>query len=366
MLVCLGSVNGVCEMSSTILYLVFGNKKEFQLELTYSVLSAVRFIRSQEVRIALVCDQDNCRPDLPVENLVISSAEINSWIIHYKYAAKAHALWLGLERYGGAVALVDTDTVFSRTPLELFRKVGPGRPVMHAEEGTLGDHAYWSGLLNKLDGPVDEYDISSRSRMMNSGVVALHETDKAAVPNALRLMKKLHEIESIFNIEQLSFTEALGKCGVIEACDDIIWHYWGHHRRFAHTQIGEIFSKFDKDTFDPNIDALPPIGMPPIPARVRARARLLQVVRRCDDNYRFAYIALLCAIGGRNNEWAHVALDVIEKMERIPVEISTDFGRFRGRELSKHAWLSSSVRQRWQAFWSTYEQSRSPMHVEAL
>ena len=125
-------------MTDTILYLVFGNKREFQLELTYSVLSTAHFLRSQEIRIALVCNPANRRPDLPVEHLVVSDAELNSWITQYKYAAKAYALGLGLERYGGSVALLDTDTVFTSNPRDLFRRVGPGRSFMQAEDGVLG------------------------------------------------------------------------------------------------------------------------------------------------------------------------------------------------------------------------------------
>jgi hypothetical protein len=329
--------------------------------LTYSVLSAAHFLRSKEARIALVCDQANCRPDLPVEHLVVSDAEMASWISRYKYAAKAHALWLGLERYGGAVALVDTDTVFRSNPLDLFRRVGPGRSVMHAEDGVLGDHAYWSGLLDRLDGPVEGYIVSPRSRMMNSGVVAMHETDKAAVPAALGLMNALNAMEPIFNIEQFAFTAALGQRTEMTASDDVIWHYWGHQRRFAHAQIDALFPEFNEDTFRHHLDAPPPIGMPPISALTRVRARLLQLVRRCDADYRFAYIASLCAVGERNNEWAHVALDALELMERLPPEVRTDFDRFRGQRLDAHAWLGSEVQQRWKAFWIAHEQGRSKM-----
>ncbi|SEN99384.1 hypothetical protein SAMN04489859_102713 [Paracoccus alcaliphilus] len=349
-------------MTDTILYLVFGNKREFQLELTYSVLSTAHFLRSQEIRIALACNPANRRPDLPVEHLVVSDAELNSWITQYKYAAKAYALGLGLERYGGSVALLDTDTVFTSNPRDLFRRVGPGRSLMQAEDGVLGDHACWRDLLDQLDGPVEGCDVSSKSRMMNSGVVALHESDKAAVPAALGLMSALHAIEPIFNIEQFAFTAALEQRGELAACDDVIWHYWGHQRRFAHAQLGALFPEFDKDTFIRHLDAPPPIGMPPTLAR--ARARLLQLVRRCDGDYRFAYIASLCAVGERNNEWAHVTLDVLEAMEHLPAKVTTDFGRFRGERLDAHAWLSSAARQRWQAFWSAYGQGRSAMHAE--
>lgn len=351
-------------MKDTLLYLVFGNKREFQLELTYSVLSAAHFLRSKEIRIVLVCDSSNRRPDLPIEHLVVSDADLDAWITRDKYAAKAHALSLGLERYGGAVALVDTDTVFTRSPLDLFRRVGPGRSVMHAEEGMLGDHAYWSGLLDSLHGPVEGHDVSSRSRMMNSGVVAIHEFDKAAIPAALELMNTLHSIEPIFNIEQFAFTAALGQRGELASCNDVIWHYWGHHRRFAHAQIGALFPQFDNDTFTRHLDAPPPIGMPPVPTLTRARARLLQLVRRCDGDYRFAYIASICAINGRNNEWAHVTLDALEAMNRLPDKVTSDFSRFRGERLEAHTWLSSAARQRWQTFWSAHGQSHSAVHAE--
>lgn len=347
--------HGYPALNKTILYLVFGKKQEYQLELTYSVLSAAHFLRSENIRIVLVCDQENRRPDLPVEHIIVPEATINDWVKQYKYAAKAKALALAVERYGGVVALVDTDTAFLRNPMDMLNRVRPGQSVMHAEEGYLGFHSYWGPLLDRLDGCVEGYRVTEDSRMMNSGVVALHEVNRAAIPRALKLMTTLNAIEPIFNIEQFSFTAALEACGQLVVCDDVIWHYWGHNRRFAHTQLRAIFPAYDSDSFYRHLDNPPPIGMPRIPTLVRARGRLLQLFRRCDSDYRFAYIASLCALFNCDNDWANVSLDVLNAIEHLPAAVAIDFNGFRVERLESYPWLNHAVRQRWRMFWKEYE-----------
>jgi hypothetical protein len=138
---------------NTIAYLVYGAQREYQLELTYSVLSAVHWLAGDgsNCRIALITDEANQRPDLPVEHVVFCSDEFSSWTRNgqYKHEAKVHVLLKALDKFKSKVALVDTDTYFNVNPPRLFEQIGPGQSVMHVYEGLLGDDEYLGPVLER-------------------------------------------------------------------------------------------------------------------------------------------------------------------------------------------------------------------------
>ena len=130
-----------------LLYLIYGDKRVYHLELTYSILSAARFLDENpaDTRIVLICDAANRRPDLPVEHLEIDAEQLHRWQLNgaYHHAAKINALHHALDHFKAPVALVDSDTVWHRHPQEVFDRIMPGHCVMHASEGALEDSLQW-------------------------------------------------------------------------------------------------------------------------------------------------------------------------------------------------------------------------------
>jgi hypothetical protein len=120
---------------NTIAYLLYGDTREYHLELTYSVLTARHFLRSDigDTRLLLITQENQFRDDLPIEQIHFSSSQFDDWTYgrQYFHGAKVHALALALDNSDGPVVLIDTDTAFTSSPRLLFDRIGPGRSVLH-------------------------------------------------------------------------------------------------------------------------------------------------------------------------------------------------------------------------------------------
>lgn len=348
---------------NTIAYLVYGNKPEYKLELTYSVLSAVHFLRGElsNTRIVLITDEANRRTDLPVEHLLFTEKDFagrtRSGV--YSHEAKVHALLAAMDHFGGAVVLVDTDTYFLSHPSKLFERVGPGKALMHAVDGTLGQFDYWRPILSTITGPVAGHNVSHQSNMFNSGVVGVDQSARATMDAVIPIINKLHKVSPVFNIEQFAFTAVLEKAFELSICPDIVYHYWGYERRFIHTQIREMFPSFESEIFDRNVDDLPPVGYPDNSMLNQVLSRLKALQRRQGGDYRFAYLSYRNALSSSHkafaNDWAHTTLDLLVRNKFNPLHIQADFRQMGPEQLNAHQWIEPETKQRWEDYWRTWD-----------
>lgn len=359
---------------NTIVYLVYGGRREYQLELTYSVLSALHWAGDQRSKfhIALVTDEASRRPDLPVENIVIPPAEFEIWSRggQYQHQAKVHAFMKALDLFKGKVALIDTDTYFLRDPLALFDRIAPGSSVMHAFEGTLGSDRLLGPLLGKLENgsSVDPilraYPISPATRLFNSGVIGLDYADRAVVDDVLPLLEEFYRILPAFNIEQFAFSVALDRRTSLTDGAELIRHYYGHERGFIRARIAELFPIFTSDLLRRYVPRLPAVGGFAKKRLIdRIRARLKAALRGEGSEYRFAYLAYLSALSNAYrsptlaNIWALIAVVVLRQNEFGIAEVEEDFPLM-GRP-DACFWANSDTRQAWTLIWREFEQARA-------
>lgn len=352
----------------TLVYLVYGNKRTYQLELTYSVLSASHFLRADpdDIKIVLMTTPPNRRDDLPVEHILIDESEILEWTLNgtFGHAAKYFALVRAMDEFRGAVAFIDTDTYFTRHPKLLFDRVGPGRSVMCDLDKPLGAHGYWLSLLDRINGtPVAGYSVDRASTMHNSGVVGVDWSLRSHIPEMFELMSALHSMQPLFTHEQFAFSAVLERHTSVSVCPDVIRHYWGFDRRFVHAQIEQLFPEYSVQLFERHVGHLRPLGMPEKRLIDRIRARGMGLMRRGSKQYVFAYLSYLSALASKSalmaDAWANTALDAIVS-EAVVWESSElrhmphDFRRFRPENLDSLGFLQPETRRRWQAYWATH------------
>jgi hypothetical protein len=359
----------------TLVYLIYGSRREYQLELTYSVLSAAHFASrgGANLRIVLITDEANRRPDLRVENVVFSAAEFANWTQNgqYRFAAKIHVVRKALDLFGGKVALIDTDTYFKVDPRWLFAKIGPGRAVMHAYEGMLGEDLYLGPILQKISAePTLSYPVGPTTRLFNSGVIGLDYRDRELLQDVLLLCAELYRIYPAFTTEQFAFSIVLHSRTFLSDCAELITHYYGYRRGFIHTQLDALFPHFTPEAFQRYVRALPALaGFPPKRKLDQIRARLKAMVRREGPEYRFAYLAYLSALSSARaspvhaNIWARINVAVLRHNE-FPIEsIEQDFGVMKSPQ--ELGWPSSETQDAWRLFWRELAHARGRGQLRA-
>ena len=352
---------------NTLVYLLYGAHREYQIELTYSVLSALHWAgdRCSDLRIALVTDEANRRTDLPVENIVFSPAEFAGWTRDglYRHEAKIHVVIEALNLFKGKVALIDTDTYFLRDPRALFDRIAPGSSVMHAYEGTLGNDRLLSPILRTATCDSSAYPISAATRLFNSGVIGIDYTDRAIVDDILPMVGRLYSVYPAFNIEQFACSVVLDRRTSLADGADLIRHYFGHERGFIRARIAESFPEFTSEAFRRHLPKLPPVsGFAKKRLIDKVRARLKTAFRGEGSEYRFAYLAYLSALSnaGRSptlaNIWALIAALVLRQNEFGIDEVEKDFALLEHPEACH--WATADTRRAWSTFWGEFRQAR--------
>lgn len=345
-------------MTETLLYLVYGNAPTYQLELGYSILSAVARMGTRRPNIVLMTEESGRRPDLPVDHLIFSAKDLACWTRdgRYNHACKVHAYLTALRHFGGKLVMVDTDTWFLADPMMLFDRVGRGRALMHDVDGMLGDFPEWSATVRHSG--EHGLDISPASVMFNSGVVACDESMLQQLETVPAYLDALLAAGAPFNAEQFAFGQMLLRGGEVEGCADLLRHYWGFERRFIHARIAQLMPERTERVFQ---NALTRFGTPVAgyPGRLfvaRLRSKLKGAQRKQQGElYPFAYLCYLSAFMETHpnfaDAWASTALDVIKVGGFAPEFVTRDFARLSPGRTSGLPWLQTDTRQRWSDYW---------------
>lgn len=360
-----------------IAYLLYGDSKEYQLELSFSILSALRLLKDNhgEVIISIISDRKDFSPNLPVDHIKLSQSELAEWTRNgtYNHRAKICALMKALDYYQTPVIMIDTDTYFIDNPNKLFERVSPQKSVMHCFENyMIGDKPFWRPIVEKIgDGiEIEGVCVSPQSPMFNSGVIGVDIANRKLIEKSLFLTDKLTSISPIFNIEQFSLGAVLNQDTNLLFSNDIVEHYHGYKRDFIHVQISKLLEDFKAAPLETLIAASNTLELdfPRKSLRDKIVTRLLALIKHWDGNYRFAYLAYRSALyyasknTGYANAWANVALLMAKIIVNESVEnkqnpallltnMRHDFQEFRKDTIEALAWIDSDVRSNWIRFW---------------
>lgn len=221
----------------TVLYVSFG-KGRHVCEVVASILSAAHFrsVRDGHVRICVITDDGSDFEKLPAEVVQMPEEVAQSWRgpDDYVYNVKIHALLHAMYHLGGPVAVLDGDTYFRRDPIALFKRIHPGRALMHVRECSLGqiDQTDHADMRRALDGHAytsrrgDELKLGTGMPCWNSGVVGVHPADAALVEEAVALSALINRLSGARTAEQMALGQLLERYTKLRGCRDIVFHYW--------------------------------------------------------------------------------------------------------------------------------------------
>ncbi len=371
-----------------LMFLFYGGRDEYRLELMLSLLSAHRQMRAapgrlraprDALKICVVTDQRDLDPALPIDVITVDHSTIERWATtaeghRYNHRAKIGSMLEVMTRHPGAdVTFVDSDTIFTQDPALLFERIDGRRTVLHKLECPAIEHEpIWTSIIGQIGAGIEVAGVPVRpsDTMFNSGVIGVSANHRQLVERCLPLTDRLVSIDaSIMNLEQFAFSRVLDEYTTVESSDDIVRHYCDHSRRFIHLQADRLFGgDFSAANFEAlladrvDLDAL---GYPPIPAKNKAAARAASTLLQWDDMYRFAYLCTRNAASaasvddGYANLWAATALEQLRMVERHRGgrldrrTLARDMGAFRPSQIDHQPWLSASARSAWHEFWAT-------------
>ena len=351
-----------------LLFLIYGTGREYHLELTYSILSAARFLKDDPagVRIVLASDASNQRPDLPVEHLLIDDETLKEWQMGgtYFHAAKPHALSYALHHFDAPTILIDSDTIIHTHPKHLFDRVGPGRSLMHRSEGPLDqmpNWQEWKTLIDRSGGTVAGRTISNASVMQNSGALGLDPEDVHLMDDIIAVIRAIRVHSDVFTAEQLAASLVLHQPTEIMACEDSVEHYWDGPRPYYRYQMARMFPQvLSGGSVDEADWSVAPLRQePPVKIIDRIAARLKRLHRRADWDYAYAYLAYRSALSCRHqdpdlaNVWADKALAILSwGLRRQRPEAAQDFSAFAPAKLHALGWMEPDLQSRWHKYWA--------------
>ncbi len=352
-----------------LLFQIYGQNRIYHLELTYSILSAARFLKddAEGVRIVLAADADNQRPDLPVDHLLLTPEMLHDWQMGgtYNHAIQAYALHHAVTHFDAPVILIDSDTVVREHPARMFDRIAPGKALMNKREREISETPewpQWQDLIAKSGGAVGGLPLGRETVMYNAGVLGIDPKDAPLMDDVKAVMHDIRNYSDVFTAVQLAASLVLGAKTDLSVCDDLVDHYWDGPRAYYHYQMNRMFP----GVLDGGGIAQPDLPLAPlkndIPATLsnRIAARIKRMRRAAEPGYAYAYLAYRSALSVRDADrelahvWAVTALNMLRWGLEHPRPPSTveDFRLFAPEQIEAQVWMKPDLRRQWRIYWS--------------
>ncbi|CAH0646953.1 MULTISPECIES: hypothetical protein [Pseudomonas] len=219
-----------------LVYLAFGPATYHQ-EACFSIISALAQLgstASSVMDIQVYTDNPQPYAGLPVTTHVLDEATRQAWNAPHGYHFRSkHVLLRQVLRQHPLAVLIDTDTFFRKSPLQLFDRVAPGKLLCN----TIGPH-YGANpkclLYKNLLGPLQSRGLADcQMPLVNSGVIGLTAADAGTLDRSIDLMDTLYPLaREAYTLEEFCLAVAAHGHLQLAACSDVIHHYWSRKAQF--------------------------------------------------------------------------------------------------------------------------------------
>ncbi|MEN5238676.1 MULTISPECIES: hypothetical protein [Pseudomonas] len=219
-----------------LVYLAFGPATYHQ-EACFSIVSALAHLRSTPGEaIDIQVYTDNLEPyrQLPVTAHLLDEATRKAWNQPHGYHFRSkHVLIRQILEQHPLAVLIDTDTFFRASPMQLFRRVVPGTLLCNAIGGRFGDNPHCV-LHQALAGILAERGLADEQMpLLNSGVIGLNACDAALLDQSIAMMDEFHPLApKAYTLEEFCLAVAAYRTLKVSECTDVIHHYWSRKAQF--------------------------------------------------------------------------------------------------------------------------------------
>jgi hypothetical protein len=219
-----------------LVYLVYGADTYHQ-EAVFSIASALAGMREtpdEALDIQVFTDNPEPYRDLPVRIRPLDENTRQAWIAPHGYHFRAkHVVMRQVLEESGLALLIDTDTFFHCSPLELFRRIQPGTLLCNAFGIRYGANKE-AGLYQTLATVLQERNLADdQMPLLNSGVIGLNRADAAILDHSIALMDELYPLaQGAYTLEEFCLSVAAYRTKQVSECPDLIHHYWSRKQLF--------------------------------------------------------------------------------------------------------------------------------------
>ncbi|WP_119688160.1 hypothetical protein [Pseudomonas sp. PGPR81] len=219
-----------------LVYLAFGPATYHQ-EACFSIVSALAHLGTaagEAMDIQVYTDNPEPYGKLTVTVHLLDEETRTAWNEPhgYHFRSKHVVLRQVLQQHSQAV-LIDTDTFFRKSPLNLFQRVKAGSLLCNAIGGRYGANQQcllYQNLQNILQarGLAD-----GQMPMVNSGVIGLTAEDAGILDHSIAMMDEFHPlVRTAYTLEEFCLAVAAYRKLALAECTDVIHHYWSRKAQF--------------------------------------------------------------------------------------------------------------------------------------
>lgn len=219
-----------------LVYLAFGPATYHQ-EACFSIVSALAHLPSiADPAIDIHVYTDNAEPygKLPVTVHLLDEATRTAWNQPHGYHFRSkHVLMRQvLQQYPQAV-LIDTDTFFRKSPLQLFQRVKPGTLLCNSIDARYGHNPQCLLYTNLLDILKSRGLADTQMSLINSGVIGLCAEDAQVLDRSIAMMDEFYPLaRTAYTLEEFCLAVAAYRNLELAECTDVIHHYWSRKAQF--------------------------------------------------------------------------------------------------------------------------------------
>ncbi|WP_236236638.1 hypothetical protein [Pseudomonas faucium] len=254
-----------------LIYLLYGERRIYQLEAKFSILTALARSKPGELPvIRVLTDQPQAFEGWPVEVVGLDAQLLENWTGTGGYTHRRKACAIAhASGWAEKTVFIDTDTVFLKAPSKLFEQVDAGHFLVDEVEMSWAEasqSAYYAGFTQGLtlsgEAPADDL------QLCNSGVLGFALENATVAERAIqRIDAWTHYASALHTIEQIAFSFELHGTPINQA-RGVISHYFAM-KQYIHA-ILEIFFARCGDRFEPRMcqQALKVPMQRPVPSRL--------------------------------------------------------------------------------------------------
>ncbi|WP_252088469.1 hypothetical protein [Pseudomonas sp. MWU13-3659] len=217
-----------------LVYLAFGAATYHQ-EACFSIVSALAHLQPGETMDFQVYTDDPAPyGKLPVTLHLLDEATRNAWNQPHGYHFRSkHVLLRQVLEHHPLAVLIDTDTFFRTSPVQLFRRVAPGSLLCNAIVGRYGEHPECL-LYKHLLSTLEARDLADRQMpLLNSGVIGLAKEDASILDHSIAMMDEFYLLaQKAYILEEFCLAVAAYRTLQVNTCTDVIHHYWSRKAQF--------------------------------------------------------------------------------------------------------------------------------------